>query len=52
MVMKPGDIVVGSRIESDGQHATVKYIGQVPPTKGNLVIDVLYVWQFKVLALL
>ena len=34
MVMKPGDIEVGSRIESDGQHGTVKYIGEVPPTKG------------------
>ncbi len=27
-------IVVGSRIESDGSYATVKFLGEVPETKG------------------
>ncbi len=28
-------IVVGSRIESDGYYATVKFVGDVPETKGK-----------------
>ena len=30
----PCDIEIGSRVESDGNLATVRYIGTVPPTKG------------------
>ncbi len=28
-------ILVGSRIESDGSYATVKFVGEVPDTKGK-----------------
>jgi hypothetical protein len=34
MVMENTRICVGSRIESDGNKATVRFIGEVPPTKG------------------
>jgi dynactin complex subunit len=30
-----GDITVGQRVAVDGQHATVAFVGAVPPTAGE-----------------